>query len=100
MATFYCRECGISYFAQTHECEALISLREMILSFNWECETCGETFDKRKTSPLQHICPVASENAKFYPAFTQFLNTVQGKFAVYYARHLIDASSRSNNTLA
>ena len=99
MSTFYCRECNTSYMGQTHECETIERYREMN-PFEWECATCGEVFDKRKTSPLQHICPVASESAKFLSSFNKFLSSPEGQFAIYLAQRLINASNPTNLPLA
>lgn len=66
----------------------------------WTCERCGETFDARKVSFLQHSCIVAKESAQFHKAFKTYLSEPAGQFAMYYAQRLIRGNpDGSNNTL-
>jgi hypothetical protein len=77
-----------------------------VATSEWTCERCGETFDARKVSFLQHSCIVAKESAQFYKAFKAYLSEPAGQFAMYYAQRLIQGASSSdgnpngsNNTL-
>jgi transposase-like protein len=71
-----------------------------VAAFEWTCQRCGETFDSRETSALQHSCIVAKESAQFHKAFKTYLSEPAGQFAMYYAQRLIRGNSDgSNNTL-
>lgn len=65
----------------------------------WTCERCGETFDARKVSHLQHKCLIAKESVEFDEALSAYLSEPAGQFAMYYARRLINGSIGTDNTL-
>jgi hypothetical protein len=70
-----------------------------VATSEWTCERCGETFDAKVTSALQHRCFIAEQSIEFDRALTIYLSKPVGQFAMYYAQRLINASLGSNNTL-